>query len=140
MNKRRGAETAPLTGTPVDLIFNLMVNYQTDSLDAVFSALGDPTRRAILAQLAEGESRVSELAAPHEMSLPAISKHLKVLETAGLISRERDGRVIRCNLDAGPLREAADWIDQYRVFWEGQFDQLARYLERTSKDEEKKDD
>ena len=109
-----------------------MVNYQTESLDAVFSALGDTTRRAILAQLADGEARVTDLAAPHAMSLPAISKHLRVLETAGLISKQRQGRVIRCALEADPLREAADWVEQYRRFWEQQFDRLASYLEETA--------
>ncbi len=98
-------------------------------LDAVFSALGDPTRRAILARLAEGETRVTELAAPHAMSLPAISKHLRVLESAGLVSREKAGRVVRCSLNAEPLKDAADWVERYRRFWDQQFDRLERYLE-----------
>lgn len=105
-----------------------MVNYSSETLDAVFSALGDPTRRAILARLARGETSVSELAAPHDMSLPAVSKHLRVLESAGLVSKEKDGRVIQCSLDAGPLKSAADWIEQYRRFWDEQFDALADYL------------
>ena len=117
-----------------------MVNYQTESLDAVFSALGDTTRRAILAQLADGEARVTDLAAPYAMSLPAISKHLRVLETAGLIRKERQGRVIRCALAAEPLREAADWVEQYRQFWEQQFDRLASYLEETTPQTGEKDD
>ena len=105
-----------------------MVNYSSETLDAVFSALGDPTRRAILARLARGETSVSELAAPHDMSLPAVSKHLRVLESAGLVSKEKDGRGIQCSLDAGPLKSAADWIEQYRRFWDEQFDALADYL------------
>ena len=117
-----------------------MVNYSSESLDAVFSALGDPTRRAILAQLADGETRVTELAAPHDMSLPAISKHLRVLETAGLVSKQKAGRVVRCSLNAEPLKDAADWVDRYRRFWEGQFDRLERYLEDVSPKPEGKED
>lgn len=107
-----------------------MVNYSSATLDAVFSALGDPTRRAILARLAHGDSRVTELAAPHDMSLPAISKHLRVLETAGLVRKEKDGRVIRCSLEPGPLKDAADWIAHYQRFWDGRLDALADYIER----------
>ncbi len=107
-----------------------MVKYKTQGLDAVFSALGDPTRRAILARLALGEASVGDLAAPHQMSLPAVSKHLRVLETAGLLRKERDGRVIRCRLEAAPLRDAAAWIAEYRRFWEAQLEALAGYLER----------
>lgn len=107
-----------------------MVKYKSQSLDAVFSALGDPTRRAILARLALGEASVGGLAAPHEMSLPAVSKHLRVLEAAGLLRKEKDGRVIRCRLEAAPLRDAAAWIAEYRRFWEAQLDALAGYLER----------
>ena len=106
-----------------------MVKYQSQDLDAVFSALGDPTRRAILARLALGEASVGDLAAPHEMSLPAVSKHLRVLETAGLVRKEKDGRVVRCRLEAEPLRDAAAWIAEYRRFWEAQLDALAGYLE-----------
>ncbi len=107
-----------------------MVKYKSQDLDAVFSALGDPTRRAILARLALGEASVGDLAAPHEMSLPAVSKHLRVLETAGLIRKEKDGRVVRCRLEAAPLGDAAAWIAEYRRFWEAQLDALAGYLER----------
>ncbi len=107
-----------------------MVKYQSQDLDAVFSALGDPTRRAILARLALGEASVGDLAAPHEMSLPAVSKHLRVLETAGLVRKEKDGRVVRCRLEAEPLRDAAAWIAEYRRFWEAQLDALAGYLDR----------
>lgn len=119
------------------LIFNQMVKYQSTDLDSVFSALGDATRRAILAQLAEGDSRVTELARPHDMSLPAVSKHLRVLEQAGLVKKQKDGRVIRCSLDPAALKTAADWVDQYRRFWDERFDQLARYLEDTHPNKEK---
>lgn len=107
-----------------------MVKHESDPLSATFSALADPTRRAILARLALGEASVGELAAPFEMSLPAVSKHLKVLEGAGLLARAKDGRVHRCALDAGPMKEAVDWIADYRRFWEAQFDSLALYLEQ----------
>jgi len=116
-----------------------MVNYQPQALDAVFSALGDPTRRAILARLAQGETSVSALAEPHDMSLPAVSKHLGVLEKAGLVSREKTGRIVRCRLEPDPLKDAADWIAEYRRFWDEQLDALAGYLasvEPASKPEE----
>lgn len=100
----------------------------TDRLDAVFSALSDPTRRAILARLSSGEAAVKELAEPFEMSLPAVSKHLKVLEHAGLITRGRDAQWRPCRLEVSPLREAASWIEQYRKFWDESFDRLAEYL------------
>lgn len=103
-----------------------------DELDRVFSALGDPIRRAILERLARGEATVGELAEPFPISRPAISKHLRVLEAAGLVRRTRDGRLNRCRLDTRPLFDAAQWVDQYRRFWEQQLDALARYLERTS--------
>lgn len=106
-----------------------MVKYQPAELDSVFSALGDATRRGILAQLAEGESRVSDLAAPYRMSLPAISKHLHVLERAGLVRKAKDGRVVRCALAPEALKDAADWIAQYRRFWEARLDALADYLD-----------
>jgi len=99
-------------------------------LNRTFGALADPTRRAILARLATGEATVGALARPFAMSRPAISKHLRVLEHAGLVRRTRDGRVSRCQLDAGPIRDAAAWVDHYRQFWEGQLESLARYLER----------
>ena len=104
----------------------------SEQLDLTFGALADPIRRAILARLAEGEATVGELAEPFEVSRPAISKHLRVLERAGLVQRERDGRVSRCELDAAPMRAAADWVAQYREFWENQLDSLARYLEEDS--------
>ena len=108
-----------------------MVKYQSDPLSEVFGALADPTRRAILARLALGETSVGELAEPFEMSLPAVSKHLGVLETAGLVQREKQGRVRRCQLDGRPLEAAATWIEAYRQFWETRLDSLARYLEET---------
>jgi DNA-binding transcriptional ArsR family regulator len=113
-----------------------MVNYSATQLDATFAALADATRRAILARLAEGEARVTDLAKPFAMSLPAISKHLRVLESAGLLKREIDGRVHRCHLSAEPMKEAAAWMEHYRRFWEQQFDSLARYLESSTKKEE----
>ena len=115
-----------------------MVKYQ--QLDRTFAALADPTRRAIMARLTLGEASVSELAEPFAMSLPAVSKHLKVLEGAGLLARERAGRSHRCRVIAAPLRDAAEWIEQYRGFWEGQLDQLARYLEDTDEQREAPED
>lgn len=99
-----------------------------DRLSATFAALADPTRRAILARLALGETSVSELAQPFSMSLPAVSKHLKVLENAGLVSRGRDRQWRPCKLSAGPMKEAADWMEHYRRFWEQSFDRLDAYL------------
>jgi|SRR5579863_7553736 len=100
----------------------------TDHLSLTFSALADPTRRAILARLAAGEASVTELAEPFDMSLPAISKHLKVLEHAGLITRGRNAQFRPCRLEATPLKGAADWLEEYRVFWEQSLDRLAAYL------------
>ncbi len=100
----------------------------TRGLDLTFGALSDPTRRAILARLSGGEATVGELAAPFDISRPAISKHLRVLEQAGLVRRTREGRVSRCVLDARPMREAAGWVEPYREFWEGRLDALARYF------------
>jgi DNA-binding transcriptional ArsR family regulator len=99
-----------------------------DHLSAVFAALADPTRRAILARLAAGEASVTELAKPFEMTLPAISKHLKVLERAGLIERGREAQWRPCRLQAGPLKNASDWIEQYRQFWEESLGRLGDYL------------
>ena len=99
-----------------------------DHLSATFSALADPTRRAILARLAAGEATVGELAEPFAMTLPAVSKHLKVLERAGLIARGREAQWRPCRLKAAPLKDAADWIDHYRRFWEESFDRLDEYL------------
>ncbi|MGH3586209.1 MAG: ArsR/SmtB family transcription factor [Pseudonocardia sp.] len=99
-----------------------------DPLSAAFGALADPTRRAILARLAGGEATVTELAAPFAMSLPAISKHLKVLERAGLISRGRSAQWRPCRLEAAPLADVAEWVQTYRRFWEGSFDRLDEHL------------
>lgn len=109
-----------------------MVKYSNSELDRVFHALSDTTRRAILARLADGDAQVTELAEPFDMSLPAISKHLGVLEKAGLLSRHKDGRIRRCELNARPLERASDWIKFYREFWEGQLDSLAKYLEKNT--------
>ncbi|CAN5811354.1 metalloregulator ArsR/SmtB family transcription factor [soil metagenome] len=106
-----------------------MVNNSSATLDSVFSALSDPTRRGILELLARAESRVTELARPFAMSLPAVSKHLRILEKAGLIRRQKDGRVHRVSLEAQPMQEASAWIAEYQKFWEGQFDSLAQFLE-----------
>jgi DNA-binding transcriptional ArsR family regulator len=107
-------------------------------LDDVFGALADPTRRRILETLSRGDQCVTALARPHRMSLPAISKHLRVLEHAGLICRRRNGRVHHLKLEAKPMQEAAQWIEEYRKFWEGNLDSLAAYLERTNQTTEKK--
>ena len=100
----------------------------TDHLSATLSALADPTRRAILARLASGEASVTELAEPFDMSMPAISKHLKVLERAGLIARGREAQWRPCRLEAAPLKDIADWLEHYRRFWEQSFDRLEEYL------------
>ena len=110
----------------------------TDRLNATFAALADPTRRAILARLASGEASVSELAEPFEMSLPAVSKHLKVLERAGLITRGRAAQWRPCRLEAAPLKDAAEWLEEYRRFWEESFDRLEDYL-RELQEKEKTD-
>jgi len=99
-----------------------------DHLSATFAALADPTRRAILARLASGEKSVNELAEPFEMSLPAVSKHLKVLESAGLIARGREAQWRPCRLDAAPLKDISNWVERYRRFWEESFNRLDAYL------------
>ena len=101
-----------------------------DQLSSTFAALADPTRRASLARLALGETSVTELAEPFDMSMPAVSKHLKVLERAGLIARSREAQSRPCRLEAGPLREAAGWIEEYRRLWEASLDRLEDYLRR----------
>ena len=114
-------------------------NTPTDHLSAVFAALADPTRRAILETLTSGQVAVNELAAPFKMSLPAVSKHLKVLENAGLIERSREAQWRPCKLQAGPLKEAATWVEHYRRFWDASFDRLDDYLkELQQKEKEKK--
>jgi len=100
----------------------------SDQLSSTFAALADPTRRAILTRLADGEATVTELAAPFDVSLPAISKHLKVLERAGLIARGRSAQWRPCRLEAAPLRGATHWLETYRQFWEGSFDRLDEHL------------
>jgi DNA-binding transcriptional ArsR family regulator len=120
-------------------IFNHMVKHlDGTSLDAVFGALSDPTRRRILDLLARTECCVTDLAKQFSISLPAISKHLRVLENAGLIKRERDGRVHRLQLRAKPMSEASEWIEQYRKFWEVQLDALSHYLENQIQNEKNK--
>ena len=99
-----------------------------DRLSTTFAALADPTRRAILARLCAGEASVTDLAEPFAMSLPAVSKHLKVLERAGLVARTRTAQWRPCRLEAGPLKDAADWLEHYRRFWEQSFDRLEDYL------------
>ena len=108
-----------------------MVKYNEPALDATFHALADPTRRAILARLSLGQASVGELADPFEISLPAVSKHLKVLEGADLITRHRDGRVSRMEFNPDAMMGAVDWITHYKKFWESQLDRLARYLDET---------
>lgn len=109
-----------------------------DQLSSTFAALADPTRRAILAHLARGEASVTELAEPFDISLPGISKHLKVLERAGLIARGREAQWRPCRLEAAPLKEAANWITEYRQFWEGTLDRLEGYLAELQKKDKKK--
>ncbi len=109
-----------------------------ERLDATFSALADPTRRAILARLASGETSVSELAEPFAMSMPAISKHLKVLQRAGLIERSREAQWRPCRLAPAPLKDASEWLDRYRRFWEESFDRLEDYLRELQKKDPKK--
>ena len=111
----------------------------TDHLSSTFSALADPTRRAILARLSSGEASVQELAKPFNMTLPAVSKHLKVLEKARLIRRSRSAQWRPCYLEAAPLKEASDWVEQYRRFWEASLDRLGDYL-RELQTKEKHDD
>src|SRR6476469_8331907 len=110
----------------------------SDQLSATFAALADPTRRAILARLASGEASVTALAEPFDMSLPAISKHLKVLENAGLIARGRDAQWRPCRLEAGPLKDATQWLDEYRQFWDARLDRLEDYVRRLKAKKEKK--
>lgn len=110
----------------------------TDQLSTTFAALADPTRRAILARLSSGETSVTELAKPFDMSLPAVSKHLKVLERAGLIARGREAQWRPCTIAATPLRHVADWVSQYRRFWEESFDRLDEYLAELQRKEKKR--
>lgn len=114
-----------------------MVEYNSRVLDRTFGALSDPTRRGILNQLAKGEECVTNLARPHAMSLAAVSKHLIVLEKAGLVKRHRDGRVHTLALEPKPMREAMDWLERYRKFWEANLDQFEKYLDELNDKENK---
>ncbi len=107
-----------------------MVHSRSQQLDETFFALSDPKRREMLGRLAQGEMTVAELSEPFDVSAPAISKHLRVLERAGLLQQEKQGRVRRCQLVAEPLKEAAEWVEAYRRFWEGQLDRLEEYLDQ----------
>lgn len=115
-----------------------MVKYSSAVLNRTFAALADPTRRRILHQLTSRQRCVTDVAKAYRMSLPAVSKHLRVLENAGLIRRRRRGRVHQLNLEAAPMRQAAQWIEEYRKFWEGSLDRLAEYLEQTNTQPQKK--
>jgi DNA-binding transcriptional ArsR family regulator len=108
-----------------------------DQLSTTFAALADPTRRAILARLAKGQASVTEIAEPFDMTLPAISKHLKVLEHAGLIARGREAQWRPCRLDAGPLKDVDEWVERYRRFWEQSFDRLESYLQELQRKDKK---
>ena len=119
-------------------ILNQMVDYHKPNLDRTFAALADPTRRALLARLSEKEDlSVSELAKPFSMSLPAVMKHLRVLEHAGLLTQKKSGRTRHCRLAAEPLKNAEQWISQYRIFWEGTLDSLKRYLSQQETKEDR---
>src|ERR1700733_5707735 len=117
-----------------------MVEYSSKVLDRTFGALADPTRRRLLSQLAKGDECVTDLAQPHAMSLAAVSKHLIVLEKAGLVKRRRNGRVHSLALEAKPMREALEWIDRYRKFWEGNLDSFEKYLDKLQTKETKQND
>lgn len=110
-------------------MINAMVNYDNETLTTVFSALSDPTRRAILTRLSGGEHTVSELAEPFDMSLPAISKHLRILGSSGLIQRRKEGRIHYISLVADPMQTASDWLQNYQQFWQSSFDALAQLVE-----------
>jgi DNA-binding transcriptional ArsR family regulator len=112
---------------------------QANNISMTFAALADPTRRAILAKLAKGEASVTELAEPFKMSMPAISKHLKVLERAGLIARAREAQYRPCRIEAAPLKQVAEWVESYREIWEQRFDRLDAYLQELKKETKKRD-
>ena len=126
-----------MTKEECERIVNRMVKYSA-TLDSTFGALADPTRRAILASLMLGQASITELAKPHRMSLPAVMKHVRVLEEAGLVSQKKIGRTRRCQLAAHPLKDAEQWLSQYRTFWEGTFDSLERFLREEGNKEDKK--
>ena len=125
-----------LTSLHARSILNFMVNNSSERLTTIFMALADPTRRAILERLAHGEASGTDLARPFSISVPAISKHLRVLEHAELILHRKDGRTHRFRLAASPMQEAATWLEHYRHFWESQFDSLDTYLQATSEEEQ----
>ena len=117
-----------------------MVKYSSaERLDLAFGALADPTRRAILSRLARGEASVSDLAKPFTMTLPAVSKHLKVLQHAGLVTQSREAQWRPCRLEAAPLKEVAEWVERYRVYWEQSFDNLEDYLQQVQTKEKTRD-
>ncbi len=136
LSKCLAAKSGPLTTIHNLRIINCMVNDSSEQLTTVFLALADPTRRAILERLARGEASGTELARPFSISVPAISKHLRVLKNADLILHRKDGRTHRFRLAARPMREAAAWLEHYRQFWEAQFDSLDTYLLATSEEEQ----
>jgi DNA-binding transcriptional ArsR family regulator len=115
-----------------------MVKYSRHVLNDTFAALADPTRRRILQQLSRGDRCITDLAKSYSISLPAVSKHLRVLEHAGLVRRRRTGRVHHMKLEVAPMKQAAQWIEEYRRFWEGSLDRLAEYLENSNKPTRKK--
>lgn len=115
-----------------------MANFENDHLSATFAALADPTRRAILARLVQGETSVKELAEPFPISAPSITKHLKVLERAGLIRRSREANWRPCRLEAAPLKDVSEWVERYRRFWEQNFNRLDAYVSQLQAQEEKK--
>ena len=115
-----------------------MVHSPPDPLSTTFAALADPTRRAILTRLASGECSVTDLAAPFEMSLPAVSKHLRVLERAGLITRGREAQWRPCRIDARPLKDVSEWTERYRALWEQRLDRLDKYLQQINTKEDKR--
>ncbi len=119
-----------LSALPAPPVLTRLPPMATDALSATFAALADPTRRAILVRLASGETSVTDLAAPFQMTMPAVTKHLKVLEKAGLISRSRKAQARPCHIEAEPLRAATDWMVQYRHMWEARLDRLDAYLQQ----------
>ena len=121
-----------MTGSPAYAIVHHMVK-QAERLDGVFHALADPTRRSMVARLARGPATIGELGEPFDMTKPAVTKHIKVLERAGLLTREIDGRLHRCAIDLRPLAEAGHWVAEVRAFWEDRFDDLATYLDSIQK-------
>lgn len=116
-----------------------MVNYNTSPLNDTFAALSDPTRRAIIARLARGSATVTEIAEPFDMSLPAVSKHLRILELAGLLVRHKEGRTHHCQLNPEPLKAASSWLTDYEQYWQGQFESLAKFLTDTADSEDEHD-